>query len=158
MLDTIIKGGPIHDGTGTQPYAADIAISGDRIVAVGAIDAPAREVIDASGLIVTPGFIDVHTHYDGHVAWSERISPTSQHGVTTIVTGNCGVGFAPCRPQDREALIVLMEGVEDIPGIVMSEGLAWDWESFPDYLDAIERRLHDVDIATQLPTQRCAST
>ena len=151
MYDTIIKGGTVHDGTGSQPFVADIAITGDRIAAVGAIDAPAREVIDAAGLLVTPGFIDIHTHYDGHVTWSERMSPTSQHGVTTIVTGNCGVGFAPCRPEDRGDLILLMEGVEDIPGIVMSEGLAWDWETFPDYLDAIERRRHDVDIATQLP-------
>ena len=108
-------------------------------------------MIDAAGLMVTPGFIDIHTHYDGHVTWSERMSPTSQHGVTTIVTGNCGVGFAPCRPDDRDGLILLMEGVEDIPGIVMSEGLAWDWETFPEYLDAIERRPHDVDIAAQIP-------
>ena len=151
MYDTIIKGGSVHDGTGTPPFIADIAITGGRIAAVGALDGPAREVIDAAGLMVTPGFIDIHTHYDGHVTWSERLSPTSEHGVTTIVIGNCGVGFAPCRPEDRADLILLMEGVEDIPGIVMTEGLPWDWETFPEYLDAIERRPHDVDIAAQIP-------
>ena len=151
MYDTIIKGGTVHDGTGAEPFIADIAIAGGRIAAVGTMGASAREVIDATGLMVTPGFIDIHTHYDGHVTWSERLSPTAEHGVTTIVIGNCGVGFAPCRPEDRAGLILLMEGVEDIPGIVMSEGLPWDWESFPEYLDAIERRRHDVDIAAQIP-------
>ncbi len=151
MYDTIIKGGTVHDGTGAEPFIGDIAISGGTIIAVGALDAPAHEVIDATGLMVTPGFVDIHTHYDGHVTWSERLSPTSEHGVTTIVIGNCGVGFAPCRAADREALIQLMEGVEDIPGIVMTEGLPWDWETFPEYLDAIERRPHDVDIAAQIP-------
>jgi N-acyl-D-aspartate/D-glutamate deacylase len=149
--DTVIKGGTIYDGTGAEPFTADVAIAGGRITAVGKVDGPARETIDATGLMVTPGFVDIHTHYDGQATWAERISPSSTHGVTTVVTGNCGVGFAPCRPEDRDELVRLMEGVEDIPGLVLTEGLSWNWESFPDYLDAIEQRPHDVDIAAQLP-------
>jgi N-acyl-D-amino-acid deacylase len=151
MYDKVIKGGTIYDGLGGEPFTADIAVADGRIVEVGKVTGPARETIDASGLMVTPGFVDIHTHYDGQATWAERISPSSTHGVTTVVTGNCGVGFAPCRPSDHDELVRLMEGVEDIPGLVLTEGLAWDWESFPDYLDAIDRRRHDVDIATQLP-------
>jgi N-acyl-D-amino-acid deacylase len=151
MYDTVIKGGVIYDGSGAEPFTADIALAQGRIVEVGKVTGPAREVVEADGLMVTPGFVDIHTHYDGQATWAERISPSSTHGVTTVVTGNCGVGFAPCRPQDRDELVRLMEGVEDIPGLVLTEGLAWDWESFPDYLDAVDRRRHDVDIATQIP-------
>jgi N-acyl-D-aspartate/D-glutamate deacylase len=151
MHDIVIKGGTVYDGSGDEPFTADIAIEQGRIVEVGKVASAAREVIDADGLMVTPGFVDIHTHYDGQATWADRISPSSTHGVTTVVTGNCGVGFAPCRPADRDELVRLMEGVEDIPGVVLSEGLAWDWESFPDYLDAIDRRRHDLDIATQLP-------
>ncbi len=151
VYDTILKGGLVFDGTGAEPYTADIALSGGRIAEVGRITAPARRIIDADGLMVTPGFVDIHTHYDGQATWAERMSPSSTHGVTSVLIGNCGVGFAPCRPEDRDELVRLMEGVEDIPGLVMTEGLKWDWQSFPDYLEAIERRPHDVDIATQLP-------
>jgi N-acyl-D-amino-acid deacylase len=151
VYDKIIKGGTVYDGTGAEPITADVAISGGRIVEVGRVTGPARETLDADGLMVTPGFVDIHTHYDGQATWAERLSPSSIHGVTTVVTGNCGVGFAPCKPQDRDDLVRLMEGVEDIPGLVLTEGLAWDWESFPDYLDAIDRRRHDLDIAAQLP-------
>jgi N-acyl-D-amino-acid deacylase len=151
VYDVIIKGGRIFDGHGGEPYVADVAILGDRIVEVGNVTGPAREVIDATGLMVTPGFVDIHTHYDGQATWAERLSPSSTHGVTTVVTGNCGVGFAPCRPSDRDELVRLMEGVEDIPGLVLTEGLSWEWESFPDYLDVVEKRRHDIDIAAQLP-------
>jgi N-acyl-D-aspartate/D-glutamate deacylase len=151
MHDIVIKGGTVYDGSGEGPFTADVAIAQGKIVEVGKVTSASREVIDADGLMVTPGFVDIHTHYDGQATWADRISPSSTHGVTTVVTGNCGVGFAPCRPTDRDELVRLMEGVEDIPGVVLSEGLAWDWESFPDYLDAIDRRRHDLDIATQLP-------
>ena len=149
--DLVIRGGTIVDGSGADPIKADVAVKDGVIVAVGQIDGAGAEEADARGLIVTPGFVDVHTHYDGQLAWSERLDPSSGHGVTTVVTGNCGVGFAPCRPQDRDTLIRLMEGVEDIPEAVMAEGLPWDWESFPDFLNAVERRPHDIDFAVLLP-------
>jgi N-acyl-D-aspartate/D-glutamate deacylase len=150
--DMLITGGLIADGNGGEPFAGDVAISGDRIVHVGpGYSGTAAEVIDAEGLLVTPGFVDIHTHYDGQATWSEELSPSSSHGVTTAVAGNCGVGFAPCRPADREALIEVMEGVEDIPGVVMADGLPWDWETFPEYLDALDRRAHDIDVAAFLP-------
>jgi N-acyl-D-aspartate/D-glutamate deacylase len=151
MYDVIVKSGQIYDGDGGEPFVADVAILGGKIVEVGRVSGPARETLEADGLMVTPGFVDIHTHYDGQATWADRLSPSSTHGVTTVVTGNCGVGFAPCRPEDRSELVRLMEGVEDIPGAVLTEGLSWDWESFPDYLDAIEQREHDIDIATQLP-------
>ncbi|MCW5745800.1 MAG: amidohydrolase family protein, partial [Alphaproteobacteria bacterium] len=148
----IIRGGTIVDGSGSPPYEGDIAIAGDRIVAVGpALAARGAEEVDARGKVVAPGFVDIHTHYDGQVTWSERVTPSSLHGVTTVVMGNCGVGFAPCRRDDHELLIRLMEGVEDIPEPVLTAGLPWNWESFADYLASLESRSYDIDIATQLP-------
>ena len=149
--DLVIRGGTIYDGLGGAPYVADIAVTDGRIAAVGALAEIGRDEIDAAGLMITPGFVDVHTHYDGQMTWSSRMNPSSSHGVTTVVMGNCGVGFAPCRPRDRHRLIQLLEGVEDIPELVMSEGLPWDWETFPDYVAALQRRPHDIDYAVQLP-------
>lgn len=150
--DLLICGGTIVDGSGGEPFTGDIAVRDGLIVGVGQLEVrEARERIDAAGLTVTPGFVDIHTHYDGQATWAEELSPSSSHGVTTVVIGNCGVGFAPCRADDRERLIRLMEGVEDIPGVVMAEGLRWDWESFPDYLDALEARRRDIDVAALLP-------
>jgi N-acyl-D-aspartate/D-glutamate deacylase len=147
----IIRNGTIVDGSGGEPFRGDLAIEGDRIAAIGRVDGSGSQEIDAAGQIVTPGFIDVHTHYDGQAIWSERLNPSSAHGVTTVVVGNCGVGFAPCREKDRNLLIASMEGVEDIPEIVMVEGLTWEWESFPDFLDAIEKRPHDINVACYVP-------
>ena len=149
--DLVIRGGLIVDGSGQAPYAGDVAIRGDRIVAVGEAPGAGATEIDAAGMIVTPGFVDVHTHYDGQVTWEQRLSPSSQHGVTTVVMGNCGVGFAPTRSTDHELVIKLMEGVEDIPEVVMADGVPWNWESFPEYLDALAERQADIDFAAQLP-------
>lgn len=151
MYDLLIKNGLLVDGTGAEPFTADIAIQDGLIAAVGAIDEDAANVIDAKGLIVAPGFVDIHTHYDGQVTWCEELTPSSNHGVTTAVMGNCGVGFAPCRPDDKERLISLMEGVEDIPHPVLAEGLPWNWESFPEYLDSLSERQYDIDFAAQVP-------
>ena len=151
MMDLIVRGGTVVDGTGGAPFEADVAISGGKIAEVGKVSARGREEIDAKGRIVTPGFLDIHTHYDGQAIWSEEMTPSSSHGVTSVVMGNCGVGFAPCRKSDHEMLVKVMEGVEDIPEVVMTEGLTWDWETFPEFLDALDRRKHDIDIATQLP-------
>ncbi|WP_176590623.1 amidohydrolase family protein [Sphingobium sp. EM0848] len=151
MLDLVIRNGLVVDGSGGQPFAADVGIRDGIIVEVGRITADAVEEIDARGHIVTPGFVDIHTHYDGQVIWDTHLRASSAHGVTTVVTGNCGVGFAPCRATDRERMYALMEGVEDIPEVVMAKGLTWEWESFPEYLDAIERRPHDIDVAAMLP-------
>ncbi|MFC3175420.1 amidohydrolase family protein [Novosphingobium bradum] len=151
MHDLVIRGGLVVDGSGGAPVAADVAVRDGLIFAVGEGLGPGREEIDAAGQVVTPGFVDIHTHYDGHATWSSRLAPSSQHGVTTVVTGNCGVGFAPCAPADRQRLIALMEGVEDIPEAVMSAGLPWTWESFGDYLDLLASRQFDMDVATQLP-------
>jgi N-acyl-D-amino-acid deacylase len=152
QADLLIKGGLIVDGSGAEPHVGDVAVRGDAIVHVGGtFTGTASETIDASGHIVTPGFVDIHTHYDGQAIWSDTLSPSSSHGVTTAVLGNCGVGFAPCRKADHEALIRLMEGVEDIPDVVMAEGLPWDWETFPEYLDALARRPRDIDVACLLP-------
>jgi N-acyl-D-aspartate/D-glutamate deacylase len=151
--DLIISGGKVVDGTGaSRPHSADVAIDGDRITAIGRLgDASARRRIDADGLLVTPGWVDIHTHYDGQVTWDPEVSPSGWHGVTTIVMGNCGVGFAPARPGEREWLIQLMEGVEDIPGAALAEGMSWNWESFPDYLDEVDRTPRVLDVAALVP-------
>ena len=150
MHDIVIRGGTIIDGTGTPRFTGDIGISGDQISEVGGKLGPARREMDASGLLVTPGWVDVHTHYDGQAMWDPMLSPSCWHGVTTTMFGNCGVGFAPVRTEHRGALMDLMEGVEEIPGVVLSDGLTWEWESFPDFLDALERRPHAIDIAAQI--------
>jgi N-acyl-D-aspartate/D-glutamate deacylase len=139
------------DGSGAVPVHSDIAIANGRIVEVGTVTARGSNEIDATGQIVTPGFVDIHTHYDGQATWENRMSPSSDHGVTTVVTGNCGVGFAPCRPHDRLGLIKLMEGIEDVPEVVMTEGLPWNWETYPEYLDVLSLGRYDIDIASQLP-------
>jgi N-acyl-D-aspartate/D-glutamate deacylase len=149
--DLVIRGGNIADGSGGALFEADIAIRDGRITEVGKVSAKGKEEIDAKGKLVTPGFVDVHTHYDGQVTWSHDITPSSQNGVTTAVMGNCGVGFAPCRPDDHVRLIQLMEGVEDIPEPVLSAGIPWAWESFPDYMEWLSKRRFDIDIGAQLP-------
>ena len=151
MFDLIIKNGSIYDGKGTKPYQADIAISNEKIVEIGDIKGEAKKVIDAEGKIVTPGFVDIHTHYDGQVTWDPYLRPSTYHGVTTVVMGNCGVGFSPCKPDQRDWLIGLMEGVEDIPGTALHEGIDWEWESFPEYLDALEKKPLAIDVGTQIP-------
>jgi N-acyl-D-aspartate/D-glutamate deacylase len=149
--DLVIRGGTVVDGTGAPARPADVAIDGDTVVEVGRVTGSAARTVDAGGLLVTPGFVDIHAHYDGQASWDERMVPSSWHGVTTVVAGNCGVGFAPVRPTDHARLIELMEGVEDIPGVVLGEGLSWDWETFPEFLDAVDRRPFDVDVALQVP-------
>lgn len=149
--DLIIRGGLIHDGTGGEPFVADVAVKDGVIAAVGSVDGSADQVIDAKGLIVTPGFVDVHTHYDGQITWENTLAPSSGHGVTTVVMGNCGVGFAPVRKGDEQLMIKLMEGVEDIPEVVMAEGVPFNWSTFPEYLDALDKRESDIDFAAQLP-------
>jgi N-acyl-D-aspartate/D-glutamate deacylase len=149
--DLVIRGGEIFEGDGGGGFIGDVAVDNGRITAVGDIAGAGAEEIEADGLIVTPGFVDIHTHYDGQATWDARMQPSSWHGVTTVVMGNCGVGFAPCRSADHDRLIRLMEGVEDIPFPVLTEGLPWNWESYPDYLDGLSSRRFDVDIASQLP-------
>lgn len=147
----MIRNGTVVDGLGGRPYLGDVAVRGGVIAAVGtATDAAAAE-IDATGLLVTPGFIDLHTHYDGQAIWSDRLNPSSAHGVTTALIGNCGVGFAPCRTADHDVLVDVMAGVEDIPGVVMTDGLPWTWETFPEFLDALDAGRRDIDVATYLP-------
>ena len=150
-FDLIIRNGTIVDGLGGEPYVGDVALSDGVIAAIGAVDGTATREIDATGLLVTPGFVDLHTHYDGQAIWSDRMTPSSAHGVTTAVMGNCGVGFAPCRPDDHDTLVDLMAGVEDIPGVVMVDGLPWTWETFPEFLDALDARHRDIDVASLLP-------
>ena len=148
MFDTVIRGGTIVDGTGAPPFTGDIAVTGDRIVAVGEVDGPSRTEIDADGAVVTPGFLDLHTHYDGQVTWDDALEPSATNGVTTVVLGNCGVGFAPVRPEDHESLIDMMEGVEDIPGGALSVGMPWGrWESFGEFLDLIDSRRYAANVA-----------
>ena len=151
MYDLVVRGGMVVDGNGGTPYQADVAIHGDKIVAVGqGLDRGAQE-IDATGKIVTPGFVDIHTHYDGQATWDQEMAPSSWHGVTTVVMGNCGVGFAPAEPSRHEWLIGLMEGVEDIPGSALAEGMSWNWETFPEYMDALEALPRTIDVAAQVP-------
>lgn len=151
MHDLVIRGGLVVDGQGGEPFIADVAIDADRIAMIGKVTASAREEIDAAGKVVTPGFVDVHTHYDGQATWDDEMAPSSWHGVTTVVMGNCGVGFAPALPDRHEWLIGLMEGVEDIPGTALAEGMKWNWETFPQYLDALEELPRTVDVATHVP-------
>jgi N-acyl-D-amino-acid deacylase len=151
MHDLVIKGGTIADGSGRPCVEGDVAIEGNRIVAAGTVEGAARRVVDAEGMLVTPGWVDIHTHYDGQATWDPEVSPSGWHGVTTVVMGNCGVGFAPARASDREWLIQLMEGVEDIPGTALAEGMNWNWESFPEYLDEVERTDRVLDVAALVP-------
>ena len=151
QYDLVIRSGSVIDGTGQQPFTADVAIKNGKIAATGRVSGHGDREVSADGALVTPGFVDIHTHYDGQATWSNRMSPSSHHGVTSVVMGNCGVGFAPVRPTDHDLLIELMEGVEDIPGVALSEGLSWEWESFPDYLDYLSKRQFDMDICAQLP-------
>jgi N-acyl-D-aspartate/D-glutamate deacylase len=150
-LTLVIRGGLVVDGTGAAPFEADVGISGTRIVEVGRIAGRGAEEIDARGLLVTPGFVDPHTDYDAQVTWANHITPSSSNGVTTALMGNCGVGFAPCKPEQRDMLVRLMEGVEDIPEPVLTEGLPWNWQSFPEYLDRLDARRFDMDVAAQVP-------
>lgn len=151
MFDLLIRGASIVDGTGAPSRRGDIAIRGDRIVATGDVSGFAHRVIDADGLVATPGFVDIHTHYDGQASWDSVLMPSCLNGVTTIAMGNCGVGFAPAHPDRHEELISLLEGVEDIPGTALAEGLTWDWETFPEYLDALGRGRFTMDVAAQIP-------
>ena len=153
MFDLVIRNGIIVDGTGRDRFSADVAVRGGRIVQVGQVGGGGREEIDASGLLVTPGWVDVHTHFDGQATWDPILEPSSVHGTTTVVMGNCGVGFAPCKPtaEERDRMIRVMEDVEDIPGSALHEGITWEWESFPEYLDALDRCERVIDIAAQVP-------
>ncbi len=150
--DLLIRNGTIVDGLGGEPYVGDVGVRDGVITAVGHVNGDSAErEIDATGLLVTPGFVDLHTHYDGQAIWSERMTPSSAHGVTTVVMGNCGVGFAPCRNEDHDVLVDVMAGVEDIPGVVMTDGLPWTWETFPEYMDALDAGKRDIDVAAYLP-------
>ena len=151
MHDLVVRGGTVVDGTGREPFVADVAIRDGVVAIVGDVEEAGREEIDATGKIVTPGFVDIHTHYDGQATWDEILTPTAWHGVTTIVMGNCGVGFAPVAPGKQEFLIGLMEGVEDIPGSALHEGIEWQWETFPQYLNTLDKRSYSMDIGTQVP-------
>ena len=148
--DLKIINGLVFDGEGNDPVAANVAVRGGIIVEIGACDGDATEVLDAAGQIVTPGFIDLHTHYDGQMSWDADMQPSINHGVSTVVMGSCGVGFAPVRANDREKLVRIMEGVEDIPGTALTEGITWDWETLPEYMDALDAKPHSVDFAVQI--------
>ena len=149
--DLVIKNGTVVDGTGAKRYQADVAISNGKVAEIGKVTEGAKRTIDAHGLVVAPGFVDPHTHYDAQICWDGAVTPSSWHGVTSVVMGNCGVGFAPCKPEQRDMLVRLMEGVEDIPEPVLTEGLPWNWQSFPEYLDRLDARRFDMDIAAQVP-------
>ncbi len=150
--DLVVRNGTIVDGTGVPAAPGDVAIDGGRVTEVGKLESTAAtRVIDAEGRLVTPGWVDIHTHYDGQATWDDLLAPTAWHGVTTMVMGNCGVGFAPVRPDRRDWLIGLMEGVEDIPGTALSEGLEWGWETFPEYLDMLATRRWTMDVGTHVP-------
>jgi N-acyl-D-aspartate/D-glutamate deacylase len=151
MHDLVIRNATIVDGTGAPPLSGDVAVDDGRIASVGERAGAGSRDIDADGLLLAPGWVDIHTHYDGQVTWDPEVTPSSWHGVTTVVMGNCGVGFAPVRKNTQDAVIALMEGVEDIPGPCLHEGLDWSWESFSDYLTALERRSHDIDFCALLP-------
>lgn len=151
MHDLVIRGGTVVDGTGAPRRLADVAIDGKVITAVGVVPGQGRREIDAAGYLVTPGWVDVHTHYDGQVSWDPYLSPSCWHGVTTVVMGNCGVGFAPVKPHFRERLINIMEGVEDIPGTALTEGITWEWETYPEYLDALSTKSYSMDVCSQVP-------
>lgn len=151
MFDLVIRGGTVIDGSGADRFVADVAIKDGKVARIGDIKETGSKEIDATGKLVTPGWVDIHTHYDGQATWDPILAPSSWHGVTTVVMGNCGVGFAPVKPEDREFLIQLMEGVEDIPGAALSEGIDWKWESFPEYLDALESFPRAIDVAAQVP-------
>ena len=151
MYDLVIRNGTIYDGKGGKPYLADLAVIGKTIIKIGVIEEAGTKEIDAKGKIVTPGFVDIHTHYDGQVTWDPYLRPSTYHGVTTVVMGNCGVGFSPCKPEKRDWLIGLMEGVEDIPGTALHEGIDWEWETFPEYLDTLEKKPLAIDVGTQIP-------
>jgi N-acyl-D-aspartate/D-glutamate deacylase len=151
MIDLLIRGGTVVDGTGTEPCTADVGIDDGRIVAVGRVERAARRVIDADGALVTPGFVDIHTHYDGQASWDETFSPSVFHGVTTLVMGNCGVGFAPVRNGDQQRLISLMEGVEEIPGAALAEGIHWNWTHFRGFMEALDAIPHTLDFMTLVP-------
>jgi N-acyl-D-aspartate/D-glutamate deacylase len=151
MHDTVIRGGTIVDGTGKPGFTGDIAVDGDKITQVGGKAGPAKREVKADGLMITPGWVDVHTHYDGQATWDAELAPSSWHGVTTILFGNCGVGFAPVRNEDHSALIGMMESIEEIPGIALADGLKWNWETFPQYLDALDQMPRAIDIAAQIP-------
>jgi len=150
-FDLVIRGGLVVDGSGDAPFEADVAVAGGKIAALGCVVGRGAEEIDAKGKIVTPGFVDLHTHYDGQATWDSRLAPSSLHGVTTAIMGNCGVGFAPCRPHQRDLLIRLMEGIEDIPNVVLTEGIPWNWETFPEYFDSLAQRRYDIDIGGYIP-------
>jgi len=150
MHDLIIRGAKLVDGTGSDARMADVAVDGDRIREVGRVTGEGKRTIDADGLLLTPGFVDIHTHYDAQVTWDPQLSPSNAHGVTTAIFGNCGVGFAPCAPERRRFLIELMEGVEDIPGSAIEAGIRWDWETFPEYLDALERLDLAMDVGAHI--------
>jgi N-acyl-D-amino-acid deacylase len=149
--DLVIRDGTVVDGTGSPPRRADVAVDAGRITEVGVVAGSGARELDADGLLVTPGWVDVHTHYDGQATWDPQLSPSSWHGVTTVVMGNCGVGFAPVAPDRHEWLVALMEGVEDIPGTALHEGITWEWESFPEYLDALGRSPKAIDLGAQVP-------
>ena len=151
MHDLVIRGGVIVDGSGAEKATGDVAIDGDRLSQVGGTAGAAREEIDADGAVVAPGWVDIHTHYDGQVTWDPHLTPSGWHGVTTAIMGNCGVGFAPVAPDAHDQLIRLMEGVEDIPGSALAAGIKWDWESFPEYLDALDAMPRSLDVGTQVP-------